>query len=118
MNLHLAALSGTSFIHNLRYLTAGKTGSLEMLLLCDELAGSARRLAAGLAVSEESLAVEVSARAAPDNSFLADEHTLAHMRTALWAPRLFARSSVETWQSRGSPSLQSRLRERLRDLFG
>jgi trimethylamine--corrinoid protein Co-methyltransferase len=118
MNLHLAALSGTSFIHNLGYLAAGKTGSLEMLVLCDELAGSARRLAAGLEVSEENLAVEVSVRASRGNDFLVDEHTLAHMRTALWAPGLFERLGVEAWQSRGSPSLQSRLRERLRDLLG
>jgi trimethylamine--corrinoid protein Co-methyltransferase len=118
MNLHLAALSGTSFIHNLGYLAAGKTGSLEMLALCDELAGSARRLAAGLAVSDESLAVEVSARAAQNNTFLTDEHTLAHMRSALWAPGLLQRSGLEEWQSRGSPSLHSRLRARLHELLG
>ncbi len=118
MNLHLAALSGTSFIHNLGYLSAGKTGSLEMLVLCDELAGSARRLAAGLAVSEESLAVEVSARATRENAFLVDEHTLAHMRTALWAPALLQRSSLEDWVREGSPSLQDRLRARLHELLG
>jgi trimethylamine--corrinoid protein Co-methyltransferase len=118
MNLHLAALSGTSFIHNLGYLSAGKTGSLQMLVLCDELAASARRLAAGLAVSEESLAVEVSARATRENAFLVDEHTLAHMRTALWAPALLQRSSLEDWVREGSPSLQDRLRARLHELLG
>jgi trimethylamine--corrinoid protein Co-methyltransferase len=117
MNLHLAALSGTSFIHNLGYLAGGKTGSLEMVLLCDELAGSARRLAAGLSLSGESLAVEVSARAAPENSFLTDEHTLAHMRTALWSPSLLRRAGLEDWVREGSPSLQDRLRARLRELL-
>jgi trimethylamine--corrinoid protein Co-methyltransferase len=117
MNLHLAALSGTAFIHNLGYLSAGKTGSLEMLLLCDELAASARRLAAGLAVSDESLAVEASGRAAAENSFLVDEHTLAHMRSAMWVPGLFERSGLEDWQGRGSSGLQRRLREKLRGLL-
>jgi trimethylamine--corrinoid protein Co-methyltransferase len=117
MNLHLAALSGTSFIHNLGYLSGGKTGSMEMLVLCDELIGSARRLAAGLIVSQESLAVEVSARATPDNSFLTDEHTLAHMRTALWAPSLLRRTSLEDWVREGAPSLRDRLRARLRELL-
>ncbi len=118
MNLHLAALSGTAFIHNLGYLSAGKTGSLEMLLLCDELAGSARRLAAGLTVSDENLAVEASGRAAAGSSFLLDEHTLAHMRSAMWTPGLFERSGLEDWQGRGSPGLQKRLRGRLRELLG
>jgi trimethylamine--corrinoid protein Co-methyltransferase len=118
MNLHLAALSGTSFIHNLGYLSGGKTGSLEMLVLCDELAGSARRLAAGLEVSEGRLAVPVSARATPDNSFLTDEHTLEHMRTAVWSSALFRRANLEDWQREGSLSLQDRLRARLRELLG
>jgi trimethylamine--corrinoid protein Co-methyltransferase len=118
LNLHLAALSGTSFIHNLGYLAGGKTGSLEMLLLCDELAGSARRLAAGLELSDERLAVEASARAARGESFLTDEHTLAHMRTAMWTPGLLARSSWEEWARAGAPSLQDRLRARLRELLG
>jgi trimethylamine--corrinoid protein Co-methyltransferase len=118
MNLHLAALSGTSFIHNLGYLSGGKTGSLEMLVLCDELAGSARHLAAGLRVNEERLAMEVSARAAPENSFLTDEHTLAHMRTALWSSSLLRRTHLEDWAREGSPSLQDRLRARLRVLLG
>ena len=117
MNLHLAALSGTSFVHNLGYLAGGKTGSLEMLLLCDELAGAARRLAAGLAVTPESLAVEVSARATAENSFLTDEHTLAHMRTAMWSSALLRRSGLEDWVREGSPSLQDRLRARLRELL-
>jgi trimethylamine--corrinoid protein Co-methyltransferase len=118
MNLHLAALSGSSFIHNLGYLSAGKTGSLEMLLLCDELAGSARRLASGLSVTEESLAVGVSARAVRDNAFLTDEHTLAHMRTAMWAPSLLQRSGLENWVREGSLSLRDRLRARLHELLG
>jgi trimethylamine--corrinoid protein Co-methyltransferase len=118
MNLHLAVLSGTSLVHNLGYLSGGKTGSLEMLVLCDELAGSARRLAAGLALDDERLAVAVSARATPDNSFLTDEHTLAHMRSALWASSLLRRTSPEDWTREGSPSLQDRLRARLFELLG
>jgi trimethylamine:corrinoid methyltransferase-like protein len=89
-----------------------------MLVLCDELAGSARRLAAGLTVSDENLAVEASGRAAAGSSFLLDEHTLAHMRSAMWAPGLFERSGLEDWQGRGSANLQRRLRGRLRELLG
>jgi trimethylamine--corrinoid protein Co-methyltransferase len=89
-----------------------------MLLLCDQLAGSARRLAAGLAVTKENLSLEVIARAARDNAFLTDEHTLAHMRTAMWAPSLLQRSGLENWVREGSPGLQDRLRARLRELLG
>ncbi len=117
MNLHLAALSATAFVHNLGFLAGGKTGSLEMLALCDELAASARRLAAGLTVTEDNLAVEVCARATAENSFLTDEHTLAHMRRSTWVSALFRRSSLEDWQRQGSLILQDRLRARLHELL-
>ena len=47
-NMTAAALAGTTFIHNLGFLSGGRTGSLEMLVLCDELAGMVGRLAAGM----------------------------------------------------------------------
>jgi len=117
MSLQTAVLSGTSFIHNLGYLSAGKTGSLEMLVLCDELAGMARRFAAGIAVEEETLAVEVTRRAYKDRSFLMDEHTFKHMRTAIRKPSLFKRTSMEEWKGSGTDSVQKRTRERLMDLL-
>ena len=117
MSLQTAVLSGTAFIHNLGYLSAGKTGSLEMLVLCDELAGMARRFAAGITVNEETLAVDVTRRAYRDRSFLTDEHTLKHMRCAIRKSSLFKRTSMEEWQGPGTDSVQKRTRERLMDLL-
>ncbi len=117
MHLQTAVISGTSFIHNLGYLSAGKTGSLEMLVLCDELAGMAKSFAAGIQVNEDTLAVEVTRRAYKDQSFLMDDHTLKHVRTAMWQPTLSRRVSLEDWQSAGAEDMQKRVRERLRDLL-
>jgi trimethylamine--corrinoid protein Co-methyltransferase len=117
MSLYIASLAGTAFIHNLGFLSAGKTGSLEMLVLADELAGGVKRLAAGIQVSEESLGVEVTRRAAKDHSFIMDDHTLRHMSTAMWEPALFTRKSLEGWSAGGSAPMQSRIRERLEDLL-
>ncbi len=117
MNIQSAVLSGTSFVHNLGFLSAGKTGSLEMLVLCDELAGMARRFAEGIVVDEDTLAVEVTRRAYRDRAFLMDEHTLSHMRTALWAPSLFQRTSLEEWSSTGAKDVQKRVHEKLMELL-
>ncbi len=117
MSIQTAALSGTSFIHNLGYLSAGKTGSLEMLVLCDELAGMARRCASGITVDDETLAVDITKRAYKDRTFLMDEHTLKHMRTALRNSRLFERTAiVEKKPNPGSETLKKRIREKLLDL--
>jgi len=116
-NLQIAAMSGTSFIHNLGYLSAGKTGSLEMLVLCDELAGMAKIFAAGIQVNEDTLAVEVTRRAYKDHSFLMDEHTLRYVRTAMWQPALFRRVALEEWRNSGAKKMQKRVREKLMDLL-
>jgi len=117
MSLYLASLAGTAFIHNLGFLSAGKNGSLEMLVLADELAGGVKRLAAGIQVSDESLGVEVTRRAAKDHSFIMDEHTIQHMSRAMWEPKLFRRTSLEGWAGSGSVPLQKRIREKLEDLL-
>ncbi|MGI9464292.1 MAG: trimethylamine methyltransferase family protein, partial [Aestuariivirgaceae bacterium] len=49
-NMTIAALAGTPFVHNLGFLSGGRTGSLEMLVLCDELIGWTSRMAAGVEV--------------------------------------------------------------------
>lgn len=117
MGLQTAVTSGTSFIHNLGYLSAGRTGSLEMLVLCDELAGMAKSFAAGIQVDEDTLALDATRRAYRDHSFLMDEHTLSHVRTAMWGPTLFRLVSLEDWRSSGSEKMQERVRERLMDLL-
>jgi trimethylamine--corrinoid protein Co-methyltransferase len=117
MSLQTAAISGTSFIHNLGYLSAGKTGSLEMLVLCDELAGMAKGFAAGIAVHDDTLAVDVTRRAYKDHSYLTDEHTLRYVRKAMWQPTLYRRASLEEWSNSGAKEMQKRVREKLMDLL-
>jgi trimethylamine--corrinoid protein Co-methyltransferase len=117
MNLQVAVLSGTSFIHNLGYLSAGKTGSLEMLVLCDEIAGSLKSFLKGISVNEESLAVDVTRRGYRDHSFMMDEHTLSHMRAALWQPSIFQRATREQWSELGSVQALNRIRERVTELL-
>jgi trimethylamine--corrinoid protein Co-methyltransferase len=117
MNIHLAALAGTSFIHNLGFLSAGKSASLEMLVLGDELAGSAKRFSGGIPVSEASLGIDVTERNYRNHQFMMDEHTLDHMRTAMWEPGIFMRSPYEHWVTTGSVTLQKRLRAAVLDLL-
>jgi trimethylamine--corrinoid protein Co-methyltransferase len=117
MSLLAAACTGTAFVHNVGYLSGGRTGSLEMLLLCDELAGAIRAFSAGIPVSEDTLALETIRRAAPDRSFLTDEHTVANVRCAMWQPRLLQRGTLEAWEAAGGKTCTLRLRERLRELL-
>ncbi len=117
MNMLAAVLSGTSFVHNLGYLSSGKTGSLEMLVLSDELAGMACQIAAGTVVNEDTLAVDVTRRAAKTGSYLSDAHTLQHVRTEMWIPSLFQRTSLHSWHESGAKTMGERIREKLMALL-
>ena len=65
--MSIASMAKTPFVHNLGFLSGGRTGSLEMLTLCDELIGWSSKMANGVTVDAEALAVEVVKRSAPTN---------------------------------------------------
>ena len=117
-NMAIAALAGTPFVHNLGFLSGGRTGSLEMLVLCDELVGWTTRMAGGIEVDGDSIAVEVVKRAASDNSFLTDPHTQDRFLTENWFPHLCERSDADAWTEAGSRDMRTRVRDRLTDILG
>ena len=88
-----------------------------MLVLGDELAGMASRIAAGMAVDEDALGVEVVRRSAKTGSYLGDEHTLQHVRTEMWLPTLFRRTSLSSWSESGSEAIGERIRKKLMGLL-
>jgi trimethylamine--corrinoid protein Co-methyltransferase len=116
-NMSIATLAGTSFIHNLGYLSGGRTGSLEMLVLCDELAGMASKFAGGISVDEETLAVDVIQRSAKENTFLTDSHTTERYLQENWFPSLFERSDLSLWKDSGAKTMRAKIKDRLSTLL-
>ena len=116
-NMALAALAETGFVHRLGFLSGGRTGSLEMLVLCDELASMTNGFAQGVVVDEDTLAFDVIKRAAAENSFLTDEHTTARYMTEMWIPGMFERSDLGLWRDAGAVHLRERIKDRLSDLL-
>ena len=113
----IAALANASFVHNLGFLSGGRTGSIELLLLCDELIGWVSKMAGGCVVDEESIAYEVVKRSAPNNDYLTDVHTQSNYLTENWYPNMFERSDADAWMERGSQDLRTRIRSRLEEIL-
>jgi trimethylamine--corrinoid protein Co-methyltransferase len=116
-SLHGTCVAGTALTHNLGVLSSGRTGSMEMLVACDELAAMASKFGAGIEVNADTIATEVIARASADNSFLTDPHTLERYETEMWIPALLRREGIENWQEAGQPGLRRALREKTLDLL-
>ena len=116
--LAIAALASTPFVHNLGFLSGGRTGSIQMLTLCDELIGWSNKMATGVEVSADSIAAEVVARAAKDNAYLTDPHTQERFMTENWYPGLCERSDADAWLEAGGQDMTARVNQRIRDLLG
>ena len=116
-NLMVSALAKTPFVHNLGFLSGGRTGSLEILTLCDELIGWISKMANGISVNSETLALEVIQRAVPKNDFLTDPHTQARFLTENWYPNLSERSDAEAWLESGGLDMQARIKQKIRDIL-
>ncbi len=105
-----ALLAKTNLNHDVGYLEAGLANSPAMIVLTNELITQSRRFVEGVRVDDEALALDVIDEVGPGGEFLSHDHTMAHWRE-FWQPQLFDRFMLETWQERGSRTMQERLRE-------
>ncbi len=117
MQILMAELSGAQLIHDMGYLDSGLTSSAEMIVLCDELAGMARRISRGIEVNDETLALDVIDEVGPGGHYLMHRHTVDHFRGELWFPRVIFRGHFAAWQAEGCKEMRGRLNERARSVL-
>jgi trimethylamine--corrinoid protein Co-methyltransferase len=86
-------------------------------VLDDELCGLALRLARGIEVSEETIALELIKQVGWQGHYLAEMHTAEHYRREHFLPRLLRREAREAWEEKGSKTALELARERVRELL-
>lgn len=83
----LVAMSGANYIHDAAGLMeADLTVSYEKLVIDDEILGMCQRVLRGIEVTDETLAVELLEQKKPGEDFLAEMHTVEHMRNEFFTP--------------------------------
>lgn len=131
----LVAMSGANYIHDAAGLMeADLTVSYEKLVIDNEVLGMCQRVLRGIEVSDETLAADLITARGPGADFLAEEHTVRHMRNEFFEPELAdrskrtetagddalarARAFVETVRREKAPGLLgAKLEARLEKLF-
>jgi trimethylamine--corrinoid protein Co-methyltransferase len=113
----MSAMAGSNLNHDVGYLDFGRTGSLEMIVILDEMIDQIRRMTTGIPVSAEMLATGVLAEVGAEGNFLTHPHTLKHLRTTQWRPKLISRAGYEKWESAGATTLLERVRMRLQQVL-
>lgn len=112
----MGALSRATLLHDVGYLESGLQGSLEAMVLGDEMVGYARALLDELDVDDEALQLDEIIAVGPGGSHLARPFTRRHFRR-FWQPRLLDQSVHERWQAAGATTLRERVRTRTRALL-
>ena len=113
----MAAMAGSNLNHDVGYMDFGRTGSLELMVILDEVIDQIRRLAQGIPVDDDMLALDTIQEVGYEGDFLTHPHTLKHLRQTQWRPRLISRRGYEDWQSVGGTSLLGRSKKRLQDIL-
>ena len=113
----IAGLCGVNLIHDHGYLAGGSIGSIEMAVICDEIIGMVSRIVSGVGVSDDTLAVDVIKAVGPGGHFMSQKHTLRHLPTELFFPKLFDRTSEVTWSKTGKKDISAVARERAKKIL-
>ncbi len=112
----IGALQGCNLMHDVFYIESGRTGSLELLVLTDEVISRVRYMLGGVDTTPDYLAVEAIRRVGPGGNFLGDEHTARHFRES-WRGNLSDFNNYDAWAAEGSRTMGARIREKLRDIM-
>ncbi|MBN1589337.1 MAG: trimethylamine methyltransferase family protein [Pirellulales bacterium] len=89
MSSLLVAMSGANYIHDIAGLMeADLTVSYEKLVMDNEILGMCQRVLRGIEVNDETLAVDLMIEKGPGSDYIAEEHTVRHMRGEFFQPQL------------------------------
>ena len=117
ISIETAFLSGASLVHDIGYLDSGLNGSLEMLVLCDEIIGMVKHLGKGITVDQEHLAPDLIDEVGPGGNFLTHAHTQKHYRKEFYFPTLLDRYNIEVWNARGKKTISDHVNEKLDNIL-
>lgn len=117
ISLAMAGLSGANLVHDVGFTDSALTGSLTMLVMCDEIIGMLKRALRGVEVNAETLAIELIDAVGPGGKFIAEDHTVKRFRHECYFPTLADRANVENWTARGATTMGQRAEEKAREIL-
>jgi trimethylamine--corrinoid protein Co-methyltransferase len=112
-----AVLAGVNFITCGGTLDGTMLESDALLVVDDELCDAALRLARGVEVNDDTLALEVIKEVGFSGDYMSHKHTSRHFRHEHFIPRLLPREPYDAWKEAGGRSALDYARERVRDIL-
>jgi trimethylamine--corrinoid protein Co-methyltransferase len=112
-----AVLAGVNLITCAGTLDSTMLESHALLMLDDEICGAALRLARGIEVSDETIAVDLIKKVGYSGNYITAKETSKLYKKELYIPTLLSREPYETWEKEGGKLAIDRARERALDIL-
>ncbi len=113
----LSGLSGATLVHDVGFLDCADIGSLEMLVMCDEIIAMTRRIMRGVEVSDDTLMLDLIDRVGPAGEFMSTKETARQCRAEIWNPTLMDRDPWVNWEAAGAQTMTDRIEARLHEIL-
>ncbi len=114
----LVGLAGANFIHDaagpLEFCT---TVAYEQHVIDNEIIGMVMRAIRGVEVTDESLALDLIEEVGPGNNFFTQKHTIKHMRSELFDPKVSDRNNRERWEEEGAKDTWERAKKIAKEIL-
>ena len=108
--------AGAEMMSGCGLLDGSKTLSYAHLLMEAEIYGIVYRAAAGIEVSDETLALDVIRKVGPNATYLGEKHTRAHVKE-IWRPGVWDRTPYDAWLRGGKRGALQNAEERAREIL-
>lgn len=118
MTTLLVSLSGANYIHDAAGLMEfAMVASYEKYVIDNEIIGMALRALRGVEVTSETIGAELIKSVGPGGYFLRQSHTIKHMRSEFFFPRLSDRELREDWETQGALDTRQRANAIAREIL-
>ena len=109
----LSSLSGATLVHDIGFLDCADLGSLEMLVMSDEIITMTRRIMRGIEINRETLMLDLINEIGPSGEYVTAEETVKRCRTEISNLKLMDRNPWTVWEKKGSMTMFNRIRDHL-----
>jgi trimethylamine--corrinoid protein Co-methyltransferase len=116
-NAAFAAVFGANIVAGAGFIETIMTGSLEQLVIDDDIAGMMLRARRGIEIDDDRLASQLIQDVGSGGNYLTDPHTLRYMRSEVFIPAVLNRQNRHAWAKAGEQNTVQSARQRAKDLL-
>ena len=112
LSLMTALLHGANIVHDVGFMDSGLQGSLQLLVMANEFIGFLRAATSGVAVDEETLALDMVEELGPTGDYLQHPHTLRHVKEPFYSD-LLHKGVYAQWENQGKKPMEQLAAEKV-----